>query len=488
MNSNKAFYDKKIHSINYFSLFVKLESFISTDTKKILKSEIIDKHFFNLCNYKKFQKKQEIEIIQNFQEHLKNRERRKDIIKKYKFLRDNLDSIIEVAKGNKIKNYVKVFFEEDIGKYKEESNIYYSLKIFNDINYCEFINEETFGLSNSNMGLNSKKPYLEHKTKFNTAPFLIEQNDALILKIFFDWLKLQSYKDEENKPIDRYLDDSFFMQKHSSNDEAEILDFDYIPIREDELKETILVKNYLWLKEGKALIQDYKINKLSQFEAIVDDIFYNHQLINNYYGEVWEKLDNSFANFIYITRDAMVSYFRKYDEKGFYNVVRKYGLKLVVEHIKKDRLLKAGKALNLRLSLLKFKGEKIMNIKQVQGKITEKLIKSNYDELNTEEFFYLCGQIAKYLISQSEAFEKKGDMLEPFLRSNNVKKLKNNIEIEYFKYKHKISINFLKFNNAMSLVMAYSGEEKLNENLDTFLIGSLSENIFYMKNDEIKGE
>ncbi len=502
LNSNKAFYDKKIHSINYFSLFVKLDSFISAEPKKILKCEVIDKHYYNLCNYKKFQKKQEIEILQDFQKYLTNRERRKDIIKKYKFLRENLDCIVTIAKENKIKNYVKVFFDESVEKYREESKIYYSIKIFNDINYCKTIEGKNFGLSNSNMGLNTKKPYLEHKTKFNTVPFLIEKNDALILKIFFDWLKLQSYKDKENKPKDRYLDDNFFMQKHSSNDEAEITDFDYVPTRKNELEKPILIKNYLWLKENKTLIQDDEIGKLSRLEAIVDDIFYNHQLINNYYGEVWKKLDNSFANFIYITRDAMIAYFRKYDEKGFFDVIKKYGSKLIIEHMKKDRLLKAGKALNLKLSLLEYKGEKIMNIKQMQEKIIEKLMTSNYDNLNVEEFFYLCGQIARYLISQSEAFEKKGDMLDPFLKAKNVEKLKEVIKIIYQKYNHKILLELMKtnkegivykiylkkFGNAISLVMAYNDDFNVKDNYDSLLIGALSENIFYMKNEEIKGE
>jgi len=485
LNSNKAFFDKKIHNINYFSLFVKIDSFVSNNPKKILQKEVLKNHYLNLCNYKKFTKPSEKEILASFEDYLSNKERKKDIIRKYRFIRDNLDSIVKIAKENNVKNYIKIFFDEPIEKYKAESGIYYSLKIFNDIKYSEHIGNEIFGLSNSNMGLNSKKPFLEHKTKLKTIPFLMTNKNAILLKKFFDWLKIQPYKDENNKPIDRYLDDNFFMQKHSANDEAEITDFDYIPLEINKFENPIIIKNYLWLKSEKNVIENKKIEYLFQLEQEVDDIFYNRQLINNYYGEVWKKLDNSFANFIYITRESMISYFRKYDDRNFYRTIKKYGSKLVIEHIKKDRLFKAGLALNLKFSLLKYKGEKVMDIKKMQKQIMDKLSDSDYKGLEKDEFFYLCGQVARYLINQSQKSDKKGDMLEPYLRANSSLKLKRVLETDYFKYKHAINLHFVKFNNAMSLIMAFDNDEKLSSspNMDNFLIGALSDNIFYMKNE-----
>jgi CRISPR-associated protein Csh1 len=52
LNSNKSFYDKKIHNINYLSLFVKIESFISDNPKKLLKGNAIKEQYNYLCNYK----------------------------------------------------------------------------------------------------------------------------------------------------------------------------------------------------------------------------------------------------------------------------------------------------------------------------------------------------------------------------------------------------------------------------------------------------
>jgi CRISPR-associated protein Csh1 len=122
----------------------------------------------------------------------------------------------------------------------------------------------------------------------------------------------------------------------------------------------------------------------------------------------------------------------------------------------------------------------------MQESMVDKLLDGNYQELESEEFFYISGQVARYLINQSQAHQKNGDMLEPYLRANSTIKLKRVIEAEYFKYKHSISIGFIKFNNAMSLIMAYQDDKKLSlsKNMDSFLVGVLSDNIFYMKREE----
>ncbi len=479
LNSNKSFYDKKIHNINYLSLFVKIESFISQDPKKIVKDDAIKIQYKNLCNYQKFKKPKEKEILKTFAKQLQDRDRKKDIVKKYRWIRDNITSIVELAKEHEVKNYIKIFFDEPIAKYKKESEIYYAIKIFNDIGFSKNIDGNVFGLSDSNMGLNAKKPYLEQKTRKEEAPFLIKKEDALLAKKFFDWLKFQKFMDK--KP----LSDDFFLNRDFREKDL-IIDFDHIPLKINLLKEPIVIKNHLLLKKGKVLIEDEKIVYLNLLEDKVDEVLYNRQLKNNYYGEVYKKLDNKFASLIYSTRDAMSGYFKKYDDRAFYVVIKKYATYLAIEHLIRGRFLQAGVSLNLKFSLLEKTGESVMNIKEMQEKMIDRIEDSNYDDLTVEEFFYICGQMARYLISQSESFQKNGDMLEAYLRANSSEKLKRVIEMQYFKYKHAISLGYVKFNNAMSLIMAYDGKDKLSlsTNMDDFLVGALSENIFYMKREE----
>lgn len=100
--------------------------------------------------------------------------------------------------------------------------------------------------------------------------------------------------------------------------------------------------------------------------------------------------------------------------------------------------------------------------------------------------FYLCGQVAKYLLTKSKSGKKDADMLEPFLRAKNMKKLKDEIKFTFFKYKHEIGLNQTKFNNAVSLITAYEEDEAVDS--DSFLVGVLSQNIFYMKKGESEDE
>lgn len=484
LNSNKSFYDKKIHNVNYLSFFVKVESFISKDSKKLLDLNSIKTQFEAFVDYAKFTKKEEKEILKNYKETFQDEERKNKILQNYQFIIDNIQKFVEIAQEKGVTNYIKVFFEAPIEKYQEESEIYYAIKIFNDITYSVNLGDDVYGLSDSNMGLNAKKPYLEHKTKKTIAPFMVKNIDALMIKRFFDWLKFQQYKN-------KYPNGAQFFINRDYKEKDLITDFDYLPITIDKFNDSIYYKNHLKVVENKTIIDDDTIDSLTQLEAVVDEIFYNHQLKSNYYGDVYNKLDKSFANLIYITRNAMINYFKKYDDRAFYQVIEKNGTDFVLEHLRHNREFMAKKSLNLKLSLQqhyiknKLDGEKIMDIKAMQTKMIGKLDTADYGVLSTQEFFYLSGQVAKYLLLQSEKEKKNADMLEAFLRAKYAQKLKKEIEFVFFKYKHKISLEFgKKLSNAISLIMAYENDEKLANNMDDFLVGVLSQNLFFIKKED----
>jgi len=483
LNANKMIFDKKIHNINYLSFFVKIDSYRSTDAKKLIDKDAIKYHFKSLCDYKKFNKAKEKEILKSYAKYLSNKDRKKDLIEKYKFIEKNISDIVEKAKEQNILNYIKVFFDEDIELYKKESEIYYSIKIFNDIAHSKKIDDFVYGLSDSNMNLNSKKPYLEQKAKKISAPFIILDSDALLIKKFLDWLKFQQLINKNP------LNNALFLNRDFKEKDL-IIDFDYIPVKIGKLENPIYVTNFLKAYDFKTkkFIEDYTIEELYQLETKVDEFFYNKQLTHNYFNDikVSQYISKDLQTLLYETKNSMVNYFKKYDERGFYQVIKRYGSDFTLEHLRQNRELKAKESLNLNLSLLKHKGENIMDIQNIQKEMIIKLQTSNYEALESEEFFYLCGQVAKYLLSQSEAFQKNADLLEPFLRANSAKKLKKEIEMTYFKYKHKISLNHIKLNNAMSLIMSYDSVEKLSLNMDSFLVGVLSDNIFYMKKEEEK--
>lgn len=475
LNSNKSFYDKKIHNINYLSFFVKVDSFISEDSKKILNRESIRRQYQYLCSYEKFTKKQEKELLENYQEYLKERSRKKDLIYKYRVLEEKLDLCVEKAKDNGVKNYIKIFFNEDIELYKKESNIYYTIKIFNDISYSKKLEDGVYGLSDANMGLNAKKPFLEQKSKKITAPFLLLDSDALLSKKFFDWLKFQ-------EPREKYpLTDSLFMHR-DFRDKDLILDFDYTPLQLKELTPPIKVFNHLKVDK----LEDYQLKELFHLESKIDELFYAKQLIFNYFNndtKVSKFVSKELQNLLFVTKYSMINYFKKYDDREFYQVVKKYGSKFILNSLRAGYELKAKESLNLKLSLLKYKGEEIMNIEEMFLKIKNKLDSSEYSSLNREEFFFLSGQLANYLLAQKEQHQKKQDLLEPYLRCNNTQKLKKELQFSFFQYKHALFFSNKRFNSAMALIQAYGEKERMSDNMDSFLVGYLADNLFFEKKE-----
>ncbi|MGA1940331.1 hypothetical protein [Arcobacter sp. YIC-310] len=498
LNSNKALFDKKIHNINYLSYFFKVEN------SEYVK-EKIDDHFQILNDFSKFKSKEDKQVLEKYKEVLTKEERKEDILEKLKILKTLFSEIIKIAEEQDIKNYIRIFFDEDIEKYKSESEIYFALKIFNDSKYNQKIEDEIFGLSNANMGLNSKKPYLENKTKKLNIPFLIKNSDALILKKFFDWLKIQNYRDEKNIQKDRFLDEEhFFMQKQSKNDEAEIIDFDYIPLKSDDIKKQfkpIYVKNYLKVEKDKELISDYEIKELFILEKIVDELFYKKQLISNYYKDskdikVSEYLSKNLQNIVLTTRYEMNNFFRKYykDEKSFYKHIEKYGRDFIFEYLKETdekkiyfAKQKAKEALNLKLSLKKhYKGIE-MDIERELENIRTLLTQDSYPALSKNEFLFLSAQWAYYLLSLSKADikNKTFSFAERYFKAKDIKKIQDVLTVDLEKYKHAIGLNNTKAKKAIALIKSYESNEKLLlDDKDRFLVGFTVENVFYDKKKE----
>jgi len=466
LNSNKAIDPpkKKIHNNNYLTLFVKAKEFDENN-----RNHFIEKLYDNLKDFAGFSKKEEIEIVNSFKDYIFNEERQKDIeTKKERFL-EIFDEILEKKEIIKEGEYIKIFFDEDLKKYEEEAKIYYALKIYNKIDTIENIDGEIFGLSDFNMGLNAKKPYLEHKTRGFSLPFMVKKDEIFQIKELFDFLKYQKNILETSATKHK---NGIFLVKHSNNDQAEIVDFDIV-VNDSKLTKPFILKNYIFKNKEDEKIEDF----FTLFKKI-DDIFYAGVLENNLFGDVYSKLPHTLQNLIYLTRDAMIA-LNKGEIKPLLKVNKKFADDFMLYYLRHDKEYKAKEVLNLKLSLLKYEGDEIMNIKQTLRQIEQKI--EELEELTSEEFFILSGQIIKYLLDKSKKSDKRADMIEPFLRAGKSRKLKQEIETLFFTYKHELPLNFKKFNNALALVESYDKNEKVQK--DKLLVGILSENIFYRKDD-----
>ena len=471
LNSNKAIDPpkKKIHSNNYLALFVKALEFTSEN-----KEHFAEKLFDNLKKFNSFTKKQEKEVLEGYKDYIFDEERQKDVEKKKELFLGYFDEIVSVIEENEIKNYIKIFFDEPLEKYEKESEIYYVLKIYNKIDTIREIKGKIYGLSDFNMGLNQKKPYLEHKTRGFSLPFIVEKDKIFEVKKLFDYLKNLKeplkYEPTATAP-------GIYLHKHNENDQAVIDDFDILVFVEENLPKKFEYKNYIGLTSDGRALENREITTFEGIYKLIDEVFYKGNLSNNLYGDVYSKLPNDFQNLIYLTRDLAKNILKR-DIDSLFGYL-KFGMNFIIYNIRQNRLFKAGEILNLILSIKAYKGENVdikWTLEKIEGKVR------NLEELNSDEWHILSGQVIKYLLDKSKKSDKKADMIEPFLRAGKTKKLKDEIEALYFKYKHEIPLNFTKLNNAIALIMANEENEKVNK--EKLLIGLLSENIFYKKDDK----
>ena len=105
---------------------------------------------------------------------------------------------------------MKIFFDYPIEDYIRENKRYIIPNIYNKNDYNFKVGDIVYGLPNDNMGLNSKKPYIENKTRKMSIPNLVNTEYVLIQRKFFDYL--MNFATEGNVNI--YIGDKIYARKN----------------------------------------------------------------------------------------------------------------------------------------------------------------------------------------------------------------------------------------------------------------------------------
>ena len=504
---------KKIHSNNYLTFFIKKETFLGLSSANL--KERIKAYFDILENFeeKYFNKK-----TKKLLDKLDVKVNKKELNKNKLFLIQNLNFLTEEIKkkSKEFENYIKIFFdnEQELDIYKNEYNKYLFPRIFNKNDFNEIIHDKIFGLSNSNMGMNSKKPFLELKSMKCKVPYRITIKEALLLKRIFDWLNFQSQLSlpiPDNFRFNQELPNHVDLEMQSlhylhiiKGKEVMIDDYEFLPGFLQRIKFNL--QNVLMMEEGedknRYILDNRKINKLSELEKEIDIYFFNGKLKYNYYSDPkieTGRLSKNMVNLLIISKGAFHDYFWKGNSENIRSIIDKISIEITKEQIRNIkyaknkleyyvRFKKAAKAYNLRISLLIYfnLGGKEMagKIKEMIGKMKDKISLDDYVDCDTDdEFYFISGQLAYYILSQSEKSNKNYDLVEPFLRAKGGERIKKELKYFYGRYKHAIPLNYRKYNNAFSMVLAYQckSEKKLE---DMFLAGFLAKNVFYEKKEQ----
>jgi CRISPR-associated protein Csh1 len=409
-------------------------------------------------------------------------------------------------------SYVKLYFAVELTAYMQESKRYLIPKIFNKNDYNVTIGDTTYGLSNSNMGLNAKKPFLEHKTTAFKVPFRFSVANALETRKMFTWLDNQ--QDDAGKAlVEGYLpigsSDVFTLVRsdakprdahylHLERGAQPVIDeYDFLPGLTDQLMPTLKLENFLLLDD----FTPKNIHSKAELESIVDDWLFNKNLIRNYFNKSPKPngwLSSFQIGLLIRYRDALRNYFRKDVERDVVSCIDQLSQAMLKEMLLRESYpkledTKIAKGLNLRLSLLTYfkikekveLGNQLVNL--AQG-LKAKLITDKTDEIlsceNDKEFYYYAGQLVRYLISKSQAYKPTYAIIDHVVDAKDVSKFKQEIIKLHKKYSHALGWNNIRYNRLLAAVMGYECLTEKESGFDLFLAGAASPNIIYFKETE----
>lgn len=493
---------KVIHSNNLFAFYVKKENLDVSSGK--LNKKIIEGYYDILKNpEKKYKGKKNIELYTKFAKE--NGEPDGELTDKIQnWIKDNIWKI--AARLKKLdKTYLKLFYQTTIHNYEAESQRYIIPNIYNSADYNVKIGENVYGLPDFNMGLNSKKPYLENKTRKSKLSVLVDSKTISREKKLFDYLMNCSaeaknciYVDKNMQPLkaDENRDSDFngHILRVKKGKEVEIIDYDSVTGYRYKLKRNIEINPILNEGIGKKfeLIGENMIY-LREVKKNVSQVFFNKYLETNFFTEPGDinLNDSKVKECLLKYRQGFYTWFFKGEDslvRAFWNSMSLYLLK---NSILQGNMNKAVNQFNLRHALISYfneGGKRNMNsiVQDARKSVDEKInIKDdNGDKVKIEndgEYYFCIGQLLKYFYSLNKSANKSCSFINTFLNSENDKVIKDRLRKLFIKYNYTIRPH-LKFNNLYCMILAYVPDNHVNQ--DSIIAGFLSPSLIYKKEEE----
>ena len=478
-NKIKTLFDSILGTISLMDLVEKMD-FISEDEKLLIQNSFITDIALD-AYYKKLSDSYECQEDQFF------------TLDRLDYILKQINKDIEEYAPKQIK--LKIFRDVKIEKYQEYELKYLNSSLFAVEDKVLEVDKKRLGQPYLDNTLNADKPFMIHQTMKSKVPFPKTKDEILYMKYLDDYLSMNKgvfYLELEKFSVSKkaFINKEQFIIQKKKNYEL----FEFLPYFYNEFeKNPFVIKNYMSITKKKKLIDD----KNPYFETFLlekdIDNLCNKKLMTNYFSENIKGVDKRLESYIFLIRDSCFLYFKKSQITGkeFYNYIEKVISSLIFyQYEKSDEKqikIRVLENLNLKLSMQQyFKGDS-MDVKDELKSLNLKITSTEYKPLNIKEFLLLSGQMAYYLISQSESSNRTFRLAEHYLKSKNIQTIKKHLRNDLKRYKHKIYLTTdkSKFKNALSMLLAYEDEKKLTQKeMDIFLIGLVSDNIFYMKNEE----
>ncbi|WP_289355926.1 hypothetical protein [Paenibacillus sp. S-12] len=539
---------KQIHSNNPFALYAKREVFLGEKqgSNKSTMQEHVNR-FLDMTKPNEIQQKWNSLLPKKLQkgadaltpdilfsnteyaaalEYLISDERSERVARVAAWYTDNLQHLTEFIKSIEFRNYIKLFFistQDDHTlesqrceqMYRLEHLLYTIPKIYNSNDYNQIVDGQLVGLPSFNVSMNSKKPYLEHKSMRVQVPIRVSLQDAILIKRASEWL-LSKPKNVMNKLS--YVKDftlSFTAKPEGAyhvyidGKENEVLDYENVPFP-TEVSVKISINNVLGITMGKEKMRkEYpRIENVEQLQREISRHFFRGRMNEQFVRAEPKPKSNEFTSImaaLFIqSRQAFHDWLYKGTEITIRPLFARTTLRLIqeqlmyVEPVGQNNgysldLRWLADAMNFRLSLISYleRNEGGMTVSdriaEVMKSLKTKLEAGNSGCIcsNDNEYYFLVGQLAYYLKSQSETQQKTGELLGPFLMAKRSEQMKVRLQEAYILHKHKIGLQHVKFNRAFSSVFGYVPDADMDEDgMEMFMAGLFADNWFFEKNDK----
>lgn len=508
---------KKIYSNNIYTLFFKNDNcagFTNILGDKTMPNdifeEIIKKYYEALKNLGNNKKEKKL-IQERYSDEEINVYREKMI----KLFRQISKVFTEEDKAKK-STWVKIFIDKSNNEYERVGNIYNITRLFNNNDYNVKYDDEIFGANNYNFGCNSKKPYLELKTTpFKVGSLVSIRNIDVMNKIYL-WLYNNGINESVLKlPVDWEFKgipqseqnisnkDLFILKVNGNNGVAKIEDFDYKSSFNTEIR-PFTCKDYMRHKEN-----DFTTSNIYGLEWYTNNTWISNTSKDNkrnyiresYYDFEKKKISKSLiANWkkelLQKYSQAFFYLFQREERNIFLQNLDNIASEVVERTLVDDLNLgikftnNSKRAMNLWIAFKNYFNEKgeseEMKLNNIQEKCKNIVLEGNNIETD-EEYYFLMGQVAYYLLSRSKASKLTQDVTEPFIKAANITVLKKELRDLYEKYNYDIYLKDKRFNNVFSQILVQEPESEVRKNKNIILAGMLSNNLFYnggIKDDE----
>lgn len=493
---------KVIHSNSYLSFWVKQDSL---DNGK-LDMQAIDRYYDVLKNPRvKYKNIQDAKMYDYIAEKVGDVNQEK-LEYSRNWIKQNIFKLKDMGIELTGKNYLKIFFEDDKELYVREEQRYLMTKIYNKNDYNIEIDGQILGLPNDNLALNSKKPYMEHKTRKKTVPYLLTPQSAAVQRMFFDYLMNEANKGNTNL----FFDNSVFDSKYNKNG--------ITALKNGEFIEGDFSGFFLQIQKGKEIaiehqdtIVDYKYNLYKPFIysnvleddvtdeqyrkygnkkellAVINEVLFSKWLSGNFFSDEEQikkiKIDSILKKNIFLSRDAIFAWLYKGQSKGIESMLHLVSISIIKSSITNGYIGKAFKQFNLMKSLdMYFGGNGMKEEKDryinIRSNLRSKINQDGDSQIESEsEYYYAVGQLVRYYISLNKSKDKNHSLANPFIYVANDGVLKKRLEQLFRKYNYAIKINYNRYNKLYAMIIAYMTEGKVNS--EDIIAGYLSDNLIY---------